>query len=440
MKLLGILLGCALAASAAEVILIRDGDVYPVSGKVMKGVSLLIQDGKIANIAPRIVPPKGARIVEARGLRIYPGMLDSGTELGLSEIPSVRDTVDTGELGEFMPQLRALSSVNPDSEHFAVVRVNGITSAMTFPGTGGRGGGNFGGGERQLIAGQAALIHTDGWTWEDMEIKRSAAMSIVFPSLSGGGRRGGIADLLDVTPGGAAGGAANTRRVFDEQIARLNDFFDNARRYQKAKAAQAPGFQPDLRFEAMLPVLDRKLPVTVSAGRANLIHEAIQWAKKQNVKLVILQPREIGKAGPELKAEGIPVIFGRVLALPNGEDSSYDEAFTLPAEAFKAGVKFAFGTFSNEFVRNIPYQAATAVAFGLPYDEALKAITLNPAEIWGVSEQLGSVETGKIADLIVTDGDPLEIQTQVKHLYVKGREVALTNKQTRLNERYMNRN
>jgi imidazolonepropionase-like amidohydrolase len=190
----------------------------------------------------------------------------------------------------------------------------------------------------------------------------------------------------------------------------------------------------------MLPVLDRKVPVAVSAARANTIHEAIVWAKHQNVKLVILQPREIGKAGAELKAEDVPVILGRVLALPDAEDASYDEAFTLPAEAYKAGVKFAFGTFTNEFVRNIPYQAATAVAFGLPNDEALKAITLNPAQIWGVSDQLGTVEKGKFADLIVTDGDPLEIQTQIKHLYVKGKEIALTNKQTRLNERYMNRN
>ena len=438
MKLLGLLLGCSLAVFAAgETILIRDADVYPVNGKEMKAVSILIQDGKIADIGPKIIAPKGVRVVEAKGMRVYPGMIDSGTELGLEEVEAVRETVDVGELGEFMPQLRALSAVNPDSEHFGVVRVNGITSAMTFPSSGGRGGG-FGGGERQLIAGQAALIHTDGWTWEEMAIKRSAAMSILFPTLGGGGRRGGGApDLIDVTPGGGAG---NARRAYDEQIGKLNDFFDNARRYQKAKAAKTPGLETDLKYEAMIPVLEGKVPVTVSAARPNIIHDAIQWAKKQNVKLVIMQPREIGKAGAELKAENVPVVFGRVLALPNGEDSSYDEAFALPAEAYKDGVKFAFGTFTNEFVRNIPYQAATAVAFGLPHEEALKAVTINPAEIWGVSDQIGSVEKGKIADLMVTDGDPLEIQTQIKHLYVKGKEVALTNKQTRLNDRYAGRN
>lgn len=442
MRLYGILLACAMVAGAAtETILIRDADVYPVTGKEMKGYSVLIQDGKIAEIAAKIVPAKGVRIVEAKGMRVYPGMIDSGTELGLSEISGIRVTVDTGELGEFMPQLKALSAVNPDSEHFGVVRVNGITSAMTFPSSGGGGGGR-GGGERQLISGQAAMIHTDGWTWEDMEIKRSAAMTVAFPSLGGRGRGGAVPDSVVEILGqaGVAGGAANARRTYDEGIAKLNDFFDNARRYQKAKAAHLADFKTDLKFEAMLPVLEGKVPVAVSAARASTIHDAVQWAKKQNVKLVIMQPRELGKAAADLKAENVPVVFGRVLALPETEDSPYDEAFTLPAEAYKAGLKIAFGTFTNEFVRNIPYQAATAVAFGLPYDEALRALTINPAQIWGAGDLLGSIEKGKLADLIVTDGDPLEIQTQVKHLYIKGKEVSLENKQTRLYQRYLNRN
>ena len=444
MKLWGILLACAMAAGASgETILIRDADVYPVTGKEMKGVSLLIQDGKISEIGAKLVAPKGARIVEAKGMRVYPGLIDSGTELGLSEIPAVRESVDTGELGEFMPQLRALVAVNPDSEHFGVVRVNGITSAMTFPSSGGGGGGRFGGGERQLISGQAALIHTDGWTWEDMQVKPSAALSVNFPSLGGrGGRGGAVPDSVVEILGqaGVAGSAATARRNYDEAVAKLNDFFDNSRRYQKAKEAHLADFRTDLKFEAMLPVLSGKLPIAVSAGRASTIHDAVQWAKKQNIKIVILQPREIGKAAADLKAENVPVIFGRVLALPEAEDSAYDEAFTLPAEAYKAGIKFAFGTFTNEFVRNIPYQAATAVAFGLPYEEALKAITINPAQIWGMSEQIGSVEKGKLADLMITDGDPLEIQTQIKHLYIKGKEVSLENKQTRLYQRYLNRN
>ncbi len=448
MKRFGILIGCAVAALAAsnDTVLIHNADVYPVTGAPVKGVSVLIQDGKISDIGAKLVAAKGVRVVEGKGLRVYPGMLDSGTELGLSEISAVRETVDTGELGEFMPQLRALIAVNPESEHFPVVRVNGITSVMTFPssgGGGGGGGGRFGGGERQMISGQAALIHTDGWTWEDMEINRSAAMHLIFPSIAGRGGRGGGTPSDFALPEliGAAGASSYTtaRRTYEQQIARIGDFFDDARKYQKAKLANAPGFQRDLKFEAMIPVLERKVPVAISVSRASTIHDAIAFAEKQNIKIVILQPRELGKAAAELKAKNIPVILGRVLALPETEDSPYDESFTLPAEAYKAGVKFAFGTFNNEFVRNLPYQAATAVGFGLPYDEALKAVTIYPAEIWGVSDKVGSVEKGKVADLMVTDGDPLEIQTQVKYLYIKGKEVPLVNKQTRLNDKYMSR-
>lgn len=430
------------AALSAETIVIRNADVYPVTAPEIKGVSVLIQDGKIAEISAKLVPPKGARVIEAKGLRVYPGMIDSGTELGLSEVSSTRETVDTGELGEFMPQLRALSAVNPESEHFGVVRVNGITSAMTYPSSGRGGGGRFGGGDTQYISGQAALIHTDGWTWEDMAIERTAAVHLIFPSLGGRGGRGGGAPegIPDLIPGAAgATGFTAQKRQYEQQIAKINEFFDQARQYQKERAANAPDFKRDLKLEAMVPVLEGKVPLAVSASRASVIQDAIAFSEKQHVKIVILQPREISKVGAELKAKNIPIILGRVLALPDQEDDPYDAAFTAPLEAYKAGVQFAFGTFTNEFVRNLPYQAATAVAFGLPYEEALKSVTINPARIWGHANDLGSVEKGKIADLLVTDGDPLEIQTQVKHLIIKGKEVPLVNKQTRLYEKYMSR-
>ncbi len=198
MKLTGLLLGAALALSAAsnDSFLIRNVDVYPVTAPVMKGVSLLVQDGKIADIGPKVVAPKGVPVIEGKGLRVYPGWIDSATALGLSEITeSIREATDTNELGEFMPQLKAITSVNPTSVHFPVVRVNGVTTAITMPSlgaTGGGGGGGRGGaGERQYIGGQAALIHTDGWTWEDMAVNPSVAMHLSFPSLGGRGGRGG---------------------------------------------------------------------------------------------------------------------------------------------------------------------------------------------------------------------------------------------------------
>jgi len=438
MRLPGILIGCALAAGAASnnTVLIRGADVYPVTSEPVNGASILVVDGKIADIGAKIAAPKGVRVVDGKGLRVYPGMIDSGTQLGLSEIPSIRETVDTGELGEFTPQLRALASVNPDSEHFTVARIAGITSVMTFPATGG-GGGRAG--ARQYISGQAALIHTSGWTWEDMAISGQAAVFVQFPSLETPGGRGGAENIAGPAGEGGTGTFTQMMRTYREEVAKLADFFDEARRYQKAKAANLPGLVRDLKYEAMLPVLDGKVPLAIAAATPRLIHDVIQFAETQNVKIVIVQPRELGSASTELKAKNIPVILGRVLALPRGQDDPYDQAFTLPAEAYKAGIKFAFGTFENQFVRNLPYQAATAVAFGLPEDEALKAITINPAQIWGAGDQLGSIEKGKSADLLMTTGDPLEIQTQVKHVFIRGQEIELSSKQTRLYDRYLNR-
>jgi len=256
-----------------------------------------------------------------------------------------------------------------------------------------------------------------------------------------GGRGGSGAP--DVTPaavaGGAAGGYTLARQTYEAQIASISQFFDDARAYQKAKAANLADFRTNLKLEAMLPVLEGKVPVAITAIRASAIHDAVQFAAKQNIKIVILQPRDLKQTAAELKEKNIPVILGRVLALPENEDDAYDSASTLPAEAYKAGVKFALGTFGNEFVRNLPYEAAAATAYGLPYDEALKAITINPAQIWGVADQLGSIEKGKWADLIVTNGDPLEIQTQIAHLYMKGKEVELTNRQIELYKKYLNR-
>jgi imidazolonepropionase-like amidohydrolase len=445
MKKFGLFIAFAVAACAADnSVFIKGVDVYPVTGPEMKGVSVLVQDGKIADIGAKVVAPKGMKIVDGKGLRLYPGMIDSNTELGLSEIGAERVTVDTGELGEFMPQLKALSAVNPDSEHFGVVRANGITSVMTFPAAGGRGG--RGGGGAQYISGQAALIHMDGWTWEDMEINRGAAVHLLFPSIAMRGGRGGLANVdfadeiaLLFGGGSAAGTYTEAKRQYETQVAKVTEFFDNARQYQKERTANLPGFKRDLKYEAMIPVLEGKVPVAVPASRERAIHDAVTFAEKEHIKIVILAPQELGKEGPELKAKNVPVILGRTEALPENQDAPYDYAESLPAEFYKAGVKIAFGTFDNEFSRNLPYNAARAVAYGLPYDAALKAITINAAEIWGAGDKMGSIEKGKWADLMLVNGDPLETPTQIKALYIKGKEVDLSNKQTRLYQKYMAR-
>lgn len=430
--ILALLLTLPLAAQEDN-FLIRGATVHPVASAEIQNGSVLVRDGKIAGVGRNLAAPKGTRIIDGKGLHVYPGMIDSATQMGLSEIGSIRESVDVGELGKFDPQLRAEVAINPASEHIPVTRANGITSVIALPMEGGGGGGFRRGEGGSIITGQAALVHLDGWTWEEMDIKKSAGMGMNFPII--------------VSPGGRFFGAmgrprttfTEARKNYETQLRELKEFFEQARRYQKAKAANEKGFEPDLKFEAMLPVLEGKEPLVVMASRERAIHDAVQFADQEKVRVIIADPRELGKEGPELKAHNIPAVLGPTLALPLHEDDPYDAAYTLPDQFYKAGVKFAFGSFNNQFSRDLPYQAATAVAFGLPYDEALKAVTLNAAQIWGVSDRIGSIEEGKAADLIVTDGDPLEARTQVKQLFIKGKTVDLDNKQKRLYEKYLNR-
>lgn len=412
-------LAAALPLSAASApsgdFVIRGATVHPVTSPAVENTILFVKDGKIAGFGPKLAVPKGVPVIEGRGLHVYPGIIDSATQIGLSEIGAVRESVDTNELGNFNPQLKALSAVNPASEHIAVTRANGITTVISMPGGG-------------IIGGQAALIHLDGWTWEEMAVRPSAALVLRYPVLQTGVTRG--ASRTPTLP------LAERRRNLEKQLAELRQFFEQARRYQKAKQAPAPGFRTDLKMEAMLPVIEGKLPVMVFAAREKDIREAIQFSEREKIRMVLAEPRQATAVAGELKAKNIPVILGPTMAAPLEEDDPYDRVSTTPAELHKAGVKFAFGTFATSSSRNLPYQAANAVAYGLPYEVALKALTIHPAEIWGIANEYGSIEPGKWADLMVTDGDPLEVRTQVRHLFIKGKKVDLENRHQRLYERY----
>ena len=431
--LVGFLLMLPLAAADDDSFLIRGATVHPVASAEIQNGSVLVQNGKIVGIGRNIAAPKGTRIVEGKGLHVYPGMIDSATEMGLSEIGAVRESVDVGEIGKFDPQLRAEIAINPSSEHIPVTRANGITSVIAMPMSAGGGGGFGRGGGGSIITGQAALVHLDGWTWEEMEIKKSAGMGMRFPIIPAINPRFGGGDF----PGAKT--FTDSKKDYETELRELKEFFENARRYQKAKAAKEKGFQTDLKYEAMLPVLEGKEPLIIMASRERAIRDAVQFADQQKVRVIIADPRELGKMGTELKNRNNPAILGPTLALPLHEDDPYDAAYTLPDQFYKAGVKFAFGSFDNQFARDLPYQAAMAVAFGLPVDEAVKAVTLNAAQIWGVADRIGSIEEGKSADLMVTDGDPLEAKTQVKLLYIKGKTVDLDNRHKRLYEKYLNR-
>ena len=408
---------------ATDSFMIRNATVHTMAGADIANGSVLVRDGKIAGVGQNLSAPAGTQVIDGTGLHIYPGMIDSGTTVGLTEIGAVRESSDVAEIGKFNPQLRASVAVNPSSEHVPVTRANGITSIIALP-------------AGELISGQASLMHLDGWTSDEMTVEGGAALHLRMPTVQ---TRMSGRFFDDAPPGGGGPSYDEARKKYEAEMRELNDFFESAHRYQKAKSAHMPGFQQDLRFEAMLPVINGEEPVLVSAARERAIRDAIAFGEKQKIRIILADALEAYKVAGELAAKKIPVILGPTLALPEEEDDPYDRPFTTPSDLFKAGVKFAFASNSVEFSRNLPYQAATAVAFGLPHDEAMKAITVNAAQIWGVDKLMGSIEEGKWADLMITNGDPLETPTQVTQLFIKGRPVDLDNKQHRLYEKYLNR-
>jgi len=408
--------------------LLRGATVHTMAGPEIQNGSVLVRNGKIIGVGKNLAAPKDIKVIDARGMNVYPGMIDSGTEVGLVEINSVNATIDTTEIGKFNPELVALTAVNPESEHIPITRVNGITTVATMP-------------EGQLISGQVSLMHLDGWTTDQMGLKPHAGLHLEFPAIQAGGRGGFVPDA---EPGavGATRTYAAMKLAFDKELAELNEFFESAHRYKQAKDAKAPGLKTDLKLEAMIPVIEGKEPILVTARREREIRDAIAWSDKQKVKIILIDAVDAPKVAKEIKAHDISVILGPTLELPTNPDNPYDEAFNTPLELQKAGIKFSFATLSggaNIASRNLPYQAAQAVAFGLPPEDAMMAVTKNAADIWGVGDQIGTVEEGKWADLLVTDGNPLETKTQIKLLFIKGKPVDLNNRQKELYEKYLNR-
>ncbi len=420
-------LGVAIAQSkdTTSVYAIRNAKIVTVSGATIEKGTVLIRDGKIADVGANISVPANAKIVDATGLSVYPGLIDSGTILGLSEIgQGAPGTVDTNEIGDYNANMKALTAVNPNSEMIAVARSNGVTTVLTCP----QGG---------VISGQCALINIDGWTNYEMKLKAPAAMMLNYPVAAlrgGGGFGGGFAVVPEAL-----------KQQRDKKIEELKKKLEDAQAYLKAREAAAndktlPVRAIELGFEALIPVLKGEVPVLVSANGEREIKGALELADKFKLKLIISGGDEAGKLVAQLKEKNIPIILGGVLELPNAEDDAYDEVYARAAEFSKAGIKFAFSTSDTSAnVRLLPYHAGTAAAFGLPKEEALKAITIYPAQIFGVDKLVGSIETGKIANLIVTDGDPLEFRTKIKFMFINGKQVDLANKHTRLYEKFKDR-
>jgi imidazolonepropionase-like amidohydrolase len=405
----------AAGAMGQEATLIRNATIHPVTGTEIAKGSVLIVGDRIKEIGTAIKAPPKAKIVEAAGLHLYPGLIDSGTTIGIEEVGAVRETNDLTELGEFNPQLRALIQVNPASEHVRVTRANGVTNVITMI----RGG---------TIGGQAALLHLDGWTWEEMEAKRTAATYLNFPAIR--------TSSFSFGEGASTRGFNEAKKQQEEKLKELRDFFEEARRYQKAKDANGPAFRVDNRLEAMLPILERRTQMMVNAANEREIRQAIAFAEEQRIQIVLSGVRDPGKALDLMKDKKVSVILGPTLTLPNHEDDAFFESAVLPQEFAKRGIPFAFASFNSQFARNLPYQAGNAVGFGLSEQAALEALTINAARIWGVEKDLGSIEAGKLANLVLTDGNILEPRTNVKQLFIKGNSLPPTSKHSELYETY----
>jgi imidazolonepropionase-like amidohydrolase len=403
--------------------------IFTLAGSPIEDGTLVIKDGKIAAVGANVEVPKGAEVIDAKGLQVYPGLFDPVTQMGLSEISAVNATVDSTETGAYNPDVVAATAVSPSSEHIPVTRAAGITEVLAVPDS----GGFDAGGSRGIIGGQASAIHLSGWTINDMLIKKSVAMVISWPVIE-------TRTFDFATFSRKEKPFTEAKQDYEKQVNELTDYIERARHYAQAMGHGGPSdFRRDLKLEALAPVVRGQLPVLVFTNRARDIRNAVEFCDKQKLKMILAGGEEAYKVKDLLRSKGIPVILGPTLRLPIDEDDAYDRLLSQPAELAAAGVKFAFGSFDNSFARRLGQQAANAVAYGLPYDEALKAVTVYPAEIFGVSDQVGTLETGKIANVIVTNGDPLELSTEVKFLFIKGQRTSLDNRHQRLYEKYLNR-
>lgn len=402
---------------------IQGGQVVTLAGPVLDHGTIVIRDGRIVSVGDDPAPPD-AQIVDARGLHVYPGFFDAMSQLGLTEIGQVTPTVDTTDVGEHNPHLVALTAVHPASELLPVARSDGITHALSAPGS-------FGGrGASSVIPGYASVIHLAGWTVEEMAVSRTAALVLVWPAVNTG-----VFDAATFTSRERP--FAEAKREADRQIASLAQLFADARHYARAAATGRTG--RDLRLEALGPVLERRVPVLILAQREGEIRQAMAFAEAQGLRMILAGGAEAWKVKADLAEKRVPVILGPALALPTHEDDPYDKPLSRAGELHAAGVKVAMATFNASDSRTLPFEIGNAVAHGLPWVEGVKAITRNPAEMLGLDDSLGTIEAGKVANLVVTSGDPLEFRTRVVHVFVNGQPVPRDNRHEELYQRYRGR-
>ena len=406
---------------------IRGGHIVTVSGADIPNGTILISGGKITAVGANVAVPAGAKVIDATGLMVYPGMIETGSSVGLSEIPQgAVATVDISEVGSFNPNAQAFFGIDPHSAHVGVARVVGITTVVSRP-TGG------------IISGQAALLNLAGDTPPKMAVEPRIAMVIELPRSGFGGRGFARAAALQ------QGAPADANRVRQAQMDSLRDLLRDAGAYGKAQDAFAkdktlPRPAHDVVLASLLPALAGHMPVIFPAERANDIRDAVTFAEEMHLKPIIMGGADAPSVALFLKQHNVPVIVTGVMSLPSREDDPYDVNFSIPAKLAAAGVTFGISTGNpGSEIRTLPYNAGMAAAHGLSKSDALKSVTLWPAQIFGVGDRMGSLDVGKMANIVVTTGDILEAKTDTKYLFIDGREVPLDNKHTQLNAEFKDR-
>ncbi|HVF72386.1 MAG TPA: amidohydrolase family protein [Chthoniobacterales bacterium] len=402
------------APPQAKPIVIKGATIHPVSGPEIPSGTIVFENGKITAIGADAAAPPGAEVIDGSGKHVYPGLINANTVLGLVEIGAVRATVDVEESGAINPNVRSLTSINPDSELIPVARSAGVLTALSVP-------------EGGLISGQSTVLRLDGWTPEEMSVLSPAAMHLRWPNMT-----------IDRGPR-ARKTIKDQQKEIDKAQKQIRDAFQTARAYWQARKNPPADFKTDLRWEALMPVFESKLPLYVHAGKLAQIEAALAWARENQFKIVLVDAEDAWRVAPQLKETDTAVILGPSTSIPQRRDDDYDSSWSNAAKLQAAGVRFCIasgGRRAETNERNVGYEAGLAAGYGLPKEEALKAVTIYPAQILGVSDRLGTLETGKAATLIVTNGDPLDFPTQVEIAFVDGRKIDLSNRQTRLRDKY----
>jgi len=397
------------------IFLLKNATLHTISSGVYKG-DILLKDGIIAEIGTLIRNVQNATTIDCTGKHIYPGFIDSGSRLGLVEIDAVSVTNDFNELGDFVPHMKALTAVNPNAVAIPVTRVNGVTTVFakpdggTFPGTG-------------------ALIDLFGYSPEQMS-SGSERVIMRYPST---GKRGRWDRRSE----------EDVKKDAEKALKNINDVWESAVQYMKIDSVSREEKQiwmtNNPQMASMLPIVKGEQPLFIEVNAKNDIESALEWVDSKKMKAVFTGVAEGWRVADKLAKANIPVITGPVLSTPRRDNDRYDAAYTNPSKMAKAGVKVALRTDNAENTRNLPFNAAFAAAYGLGIENALRAITLTPAEIFGVADKYGSLEKGKVANLFVADGDPFEMKTKIEKLFIRGWSIPLESRQTLLYDEFLER-